>query len=162
MTTAAEEFTRSGAGLSDMFQKASTVTGQMVQIADVLRAASTHVGEIVADYRAARGDFETIVATLRDTVANAQRHASMTERAVDKIGQAAEKLRHAQDAADEYLTKLNEVLTEAHQRFSTNMLKTVGDANKTFHQEVTKSTQVISQIVTDFEDVLSAVNARRQ
>ncbi len=101
MTTAADEFTRSGAGLSDMFQKASTVTGQMVQIADVLRAASTHVGEIVADYRAARGDFETIVATLRDTVASAQRDASMTERAVEKIGQAAEKLRHAQDAADD-------------------------------------------------------------
>ena len=162
MTTAADEFTRSGAGLSDMFQKASTVTGHMVQIADVLRAASTHVGEIVADYRAARGDFETIVATLRDTVASAQRHASMTGQSVDKIGQAAEKLRHAQDAADAYLTKLNEVLAEAHQHFSTHMLKTVGDANKTFHQELTKSTQLISQIVTDFEDVLSAVNGRRR
>lgn len=162
MTTAADEFTRSGAGLTDMFHKASTVSGQMAQIADVLRTASTHVGETVADYRAARGDFETIVATLRDTVASAQRDASMTGQAVDKIGQAAEKLRHAQDATDAYLTKLNEVLAEAHQHFSTHMLKTVGDANKTFHQEVTKSTQVISQIVTDFEDVLSTVNARRQ
>ena len=162
MTTAADEFTRSGAGLSDLFHKASTVTGHMAQIADVLRTASTHVSETVADYRMARGDFETIVATLRDTVTSAQRDASMTGQAVDKIGLAAEKLRHAQDAADAYLTKLNEVLAAAHQQFSTHMLNTVGDANRTFHQEVTKSTQVISQIVTDFEDVLSTVNARRQ
>jgi hypothetical protein len=161
MTTAADEFSRSGTGLSEMFHKASTLTGHMVQISEVLRAASTHVGEIVADYRAARAEFETIVATLRDTVASAQRDASMTGQAVDKIGRAAEKLRHAQDAADSYLTKVNEVLAAAHQQFSTNMLKTVGDANKTFHQEVTKSTRVISQIVTDFEDVLSTVNARR-
>ena len=103
------------AGLSDMFQKASTVTGHMAQIADVLSAASTHVGEIVADYRAARKEFETIVATLRDTVANAQRDASMTGQALDKIGQAAEKLRHAQAAAEAYLTKLNKVLATAHQ-----------------------------------------------
>ena len=84
---------------------------------------------------AAREDFETIVATLRDTVASAQRDASMTGQAVDKIGQAAEKLRHAQDAADAYLTKLNEVLAEAHEHFSTHMLNTVKNANKTFHQE---------------------------
>jgi chromosome segregation ATPase len=162
MTTAADEFTRSGAGLSDMFHKASTVTGQMAQIADVLRTASTHVGETVADYRAARGDFETIVATLRDTVASAQRDASMTGQALDQIGQAAEKLRHAQDAADTYLTKLNEVLAAAHEHFSTHMLKTVGDANKTFHQELTRSTQLISNVAGELDEAISQIPVRRQ
>jgi ABC-type transporter Mla subunit MlaD len=162
MTEAADEFTRSGAGLSDMFHKAGIVTGHMAQVADVLRAASTHVSEIIADYRAARKDFETIVAMLRDTVADAQRHASMTGPALEKIGQAAEKLRHAQDAADAYLTKLNQALVEAHQLFSTNMQKTVREANKTFHQELTHTTQLISAVAADLEDVLSTVNARRQ
>jgi hypothetical protein len=60
------------------------------------------------------------------------------------------------------LTKLNQALAEAHQLFSTNMQKTVREANKTFHQELTHSTQLISNVAADLEDVLSTVNARRQ
>jgi hypothetical protein len=162
MSTAADEFTRTGLGLSDMFQKTGTVTGHMTQIAEVLRKASTHIDETVADYREAREDFQKLVTTLRETVANAQKDASMTEQTVSKIGQAADKLRQAQDAADAYLEKLNEVLAKAHEHFSTHMLETVKRANATFHQELTRSTQLISNVAGELDDALSQIVARPQ
>ena len=147
---------------SDSFCNNTVVYYSYVVLPNRFAITSTHVSEIVADYRAARKDFETIVARLRDTVADAQRHAFMTGPALEKIGQAAEKLRHAQDAADTYLTKLNQALVEAHQLFSTNMQKTVREANKTFHQEITHTTQLISAVAADLEDVLGTVNTRQQ
>lgn len=84
----------------------------------------------------------------------------MTAQTVEKIGQATEKLRHAQDAADAYLARLNGVLAEAHKVFSENMLNTVKKANVAFHQELMNSTQLVSQIAVEFEEVFSAANGK--
>ena len=105
MSGAANEFARTGAGLSEMFQRAGAVAANMTHVAEGLRSSSADIGRIIGDYAEARKDFETIVGVLRATVADAQRDASMNKGVVDRIELAAEKLRECQGEADVYLAK---------------------------------------------------------
>ena len=162
MTTAANEFTRTGATFSEMFQKATLLSGDMMQTAEALRSGSADMARIIADYREARNEFQAIVGTLGETVSTAKRDASMTSELVRRLEQAAEKLQQAQGQADAYLAQLNNVLAEAHTEFRDHMINTVRDVNTQFHQHVTSSTSSLASIIGYLDEALDRIPARKQ
>lgn len=161
MSEAASAFTRSGQGLAETFDRSSALIHQLVQTASTLTTASQQVEAVVADYRAARETFRTVVETLQLTVETARRDASLTSDVVTRIETAAQKLIAAQGEADTYLGKLNGVLAEAHEKFSDGMLMTVDKTNREFHEHLNRSTKLLAGTVAELEGTLIEIKPRR-
>jgi uncharacterized phage infection (PIP) family protein YhgE len=159
MTAAASEFTRTGAQLTDVYQGAQGVSRRLTETSEVLRATSGDIAQIAADYRGARSDFAETVETLRQTIATAQRDASMTTAMVQTIHQAAEKLRTAQGEADAYLQQLNVIFAQAYQHFREQMLETVRGTNTEFHKHLTTSTGQLADVVGLLGDELERIGS---
>lgn len=162
MSSAANEFTRTGTGLSEMFQRANSVAANMTHISEALRSSSADIGRIIGDYAEARSDFETVVGVLRETVETAKRDASMTTEIVRGIEQAVERLHQCQGDADAYLAKLNEVFAEAYEKFSGHMRNTVEKTNTIFHDRLTASTSLLSSAIEQLGDELDRMPQRTQ
>ncbi len=159
MTAAASEFTRTGAQLTGVFEGARGVSRHLTETAEALRATSGDIAQIAADYRGARSDFAETVETLRQTIATAQRDASMTTAIVETIHQATEKLRTAQGEADAYLQQLNVVFTQAYQHFREQMLETVRGTATEFHKHLTTSTGQLADAVELLGDELERIGS---
>jgi archaellum component FlaC len=123
---AAQEIMRSGQGFADIFEKSVALNRDLNETATALAESSKDIGVVVADYRNARETLQGMVDLIRTTAEKA-RDTSLTSDVVARIEIAAEKLIAAQGQADDYLVKLNGVLSGAHGAFSTQMLETVRD-----------------------------------
>jgi hypothetical protein len=102
------------------------------------------MGVVVADYRNARETLQGMVDVMRKVVEATRGDPSVTSDVVIRIEAAAEKLIAAQGQADDYLARLNGVLSDAHSAFSTQMLETVRD----FHENLIR-TPALQQIPDD-------------
>lgn len=151
---AAEQFTGSGQAIADVFDKSQTVARELDQSAKMLRASSSDVQIVVSDYRAARASFADLVDGLRATIDTAKRDASMTSDLVGRLEGAAQKFAAAQGQADDYLSQLNEVLTEAHGSFSTQMLATVHKTNTEFHKHLENSTSLLASTIPELDGTI--------
>jgi hypothetical protein len=138
---AAQEFMRSGQGFAEIFDKSTTLSRDLSETAAALAASSKDIGVVVADYRNARETLQAMVDVMRKVVEASQNDASLTGEVVERIESAAQKLISAQGQADEYLARLNGVLSDAHSAFSTQMLETVRD----FHEHLLRMPEVQEQ-----------------
>ena len=138
---AAQEFMRSGQGFAEIFDKSSTLSRDLSETAAVLAASSKDIGVVVADYRNARETLQSMSDVMRKVVEASKGDASLTGEVVERIEAAAQKLISAQGQADEYLDRLNGVLSDAHSAFSTQMLETVRD----FHEHLLRMPEVQQQ-----------------
>jgi hypothetical protein len=138
---AAQEFMRSGQGFAEIFDKSSALSRDLSETAAALAASSKDIGVVVADYRNARETLQAMVDVMRKVVEASQNDATLTGEVVERIEAAAQKLISAQGQADEYLGRLNGVLSDAHSAFSTQMLETVRD----FHEHLLRMPEVQQQ-----------------
>jgi hypothetical protein len=138
---AAQEFMRSGQGFAEIFDKSSTLSRDLSETAAALAASSKDIGVVVADYRNARETLQSMSEVMRKVVEASKGDASLTGEVVERIEAAAQKLISAQGQADEYLDRLNGVLSDAHSAFSTQMLETVRD----FHEHLLRMPEVQQQ-----------------
>ena len=162
MREAADQFTTAGGALSGVFEQSKSVTSEMVRTASSLSNSAQDVQAVVSDYRQARETFEGIVEALRGTVETAKREVSMTSDLVRSLEGAAQQLRTAQGQADEYLSKVNGALVEAHTSFSTQMLKTVGEANGDFHKQLSTATGMLASTINELDGVVIEFGNRRK
>jgi cell division septum initiation protein DivIVA len=132
---AAQEIMRSGAGFTEIFEKSTTLHGELQETATALAESSKDIGVVVTDYRTARETLDSLIEMMRQTAEAARKDNSLTAETVANIEAAAQKLVSAQGQADDYLAKLSTVLAEAHTNFSTEMLETVRD----FHEHLMKT-----------------------
>jgi hypothetical protein len=124
---AAQEIMRSGQGFADIFEKSVALNRDLNETAAALAESSKDIGVVVGDYRNARETLQGMVNLIRTTAETARGEASLGSDVVARIEIAAEKLIAAQGQADEYLVKLNGVLSGAHGTFSAQMIETVRD-----------------------------------
>lgn len=154
---AAQEIMRSGKGFTEIFDKSSALNKDLNETAAALAASSKDIGVVVSDYRNARDTLQGMVDLIRTTAETAKGDASLTADVVARIEAAAEKLIAAQGQADGYLAKLNSVLSDAHNTFSTQMLETVRDFQE--HLTQTPPTQPMSEEArrrhTEFDRMIS-------
>ncbi len=122
---AAKEIMRSGQGFAEIFEKSSELSCDLSETAAALAASSKDIGVVVSDYRSARETLQSMVDLIRSTAESARDDASVASDVVDRMEASAQKLIAAQGQADEYLSKLNGVLTDVHTAFSKQVLDTV-------------------------------------
>ncbi len=134
---AAQEIMRSGQGFAEIFEKSAVLSRDLTETAAALAASSNDISVVVSDYRNARETLQSMVDLIRSTSDSTRGDAALTADVVARIEAAAQKLIAAQGQADDYLTKLNGVLSEVHTAFSEQMLQTMRE----FHELTRASPQ---------------------
>lgn len=151
---ASKDFAAAGQGVTAALDKSSQITGQLAQAAGSVAAASKGLSGLLADHQAVRDSIAAMVHSMQTIVEQARREASMSGDVISHIEEAATKLVAAQKEADSYLTRVSEVLGEAHQSFSDGMTKAVGEANRDFHQALSDSVKLLREGIQELEDTL--------
>lgn len=154
---AARDFAKAGQGITSTLEKSSGLSIQLTQAANSLTVASTGLGKMFGDYKAARDSILQLVTSLQEIVAQARREASMTSDVIARIEGATAKLVTAQQEADKYLDRVSEVIGEAHESFSAGMTKSVGEANRDFHQALSDSVKLLREGIQELEETLGSV-----
>jgi hypothetical protein len=133
--------------LNDMSDK---LTGSAATLGSVLSATQ----QVLNDQHNVRDAFAALVQDLRDTVSLAKREASMSASLVDSLQAASLRLTEAQRTTETYLQGVSNVLGEAHGAFSQQIMATLRDGNKAFHEELAHATGLLRGAIQDLGDVL--------
>lgn len=133
--------------LNDMSDK---LTGSASTLGSVLTAAQ----QVLNDQRYARESFEALVRDLRETIDLAKREASVSANLVDSLQAASQRLTEAQRSADTYLGGVTDVMAEAHSAFSQQVMSTLREGNKAFHEELAHATGLLKGAIQELGDVL--------
>lgn len=156
---ASGDFARAGQSVSATLDKSTDMAGQLVQAADTVSMASSGLADLFGDYKNARDSMTEQVRSLQKLAEEVRRDASMSGEVLAKIEAAAGKLASAQKDADNYLSKISEVIGVAHQSFSEGMTRAVGEANREFHQALTDSVKLLREGIHELESTLDAATS---
>lgn len=156
---AAKDFAKAGQGVTSTLDKSAAVASQLTQAAGSVAAASTGLSGMLGDYKASRDSMIGMVGSLQLLVEQVRRDASMSGDVISRIESATEKLVAAQKEADSYLSRVSEVIGEAHESFSEGMTKAVGEANREFHQALSDSVKLLREGIQELESTLDAATS---
>lgn len=156
---ATKDFALAGQEVVSTLDKSAAVAGQLIKAADNVSVASAGLGSMFADYQTARDSMIVQVKSLHSLAEQIRRDASMSGDVLEKIGAATAKLVAAQRDADDYLSKISEVIGVAHQSFSEGMTKAVGEANREFHQALSDSVRLLREGIHELESTLDAATS---
>lgn len=156
---ASGDFARAGQSVAATLENSSSMAGQLVQAADTVSAASNGLAELFGDYKSARDAMIEQVRSLQVLAEEVRRDASMSGEVLAKIEAATGKLVSAQKDADNYLSKISEVIGVAHQSFTEGMSRAVGEANRDFHQALSDSVKLLREGIHELESTLDAATS---
>ncbi|MDD0838753.1 anti-phage ZorAB system protein ZorA [Curvibacter sp. HBC61] len=142
-----ERMKASSDGLNDMADKLSGS-------ATTLSTALTVTQQVLGDQTVVRDALKSLVGDLRETVELAKREASMSSGLVDSLQAASIRLTEAQRTTETYLQGVTDVLGEAHGAFAQQMMATMREGNKAFHEELAHATGLLKGAIQDLGDVL--------
>jgi hypothetical protein len=156
---ATRDFALAGQEVVSTLDKSAAVAAQLIKAADNVSVASAGLGSMFADYQTARDSMIMQVKSLHLLADQVRRDASMSGEVLEKIGAATEKLVAAQRDADDYLSKISDVIGVAHQSFSEGMTRAVGEANREFHQALSDSVRLLREGIHELESTLDAATS---
>ena len=78
-----------------------------------------------------------------------------------RLEAAAQKLVAAQGQADEYLSKVTEVLKQGHSTFTYQMAESLRRANGDFHEHLSKSTSLLASTIAELDGTIIEFSPRR-
>lgn len=134
-------------GLNDMADKLS---GSAATLGTALVATQ----QVLGDQRSVRDALASLVNDLRETIELAKREASMSSSLVDNLQVASQRLTEAQRTTEAYLQGVTDVLGEAHGAFAQQMMATMREGNKAFHEELAQATGLLKGAIQELGDVL--------
>lgn len=153
---ASRDFARAGQSVSSTMEKSAAVAAQMLQAADTVSSASNGLGDLFGDYQSSRDAMLAQMHALQLLAEQVRRDASMSGEVLEKIELATAGLVNAQKDADSYLSKISDVISVAHQSFSEGMTRSVGEANREFHQALSDSVKLLREGIHELESTLDA------
>jgi Mg2+ and Co2+ transporter CorA len=156
---ASRDFAQAGQSVSATLDKSALVADQLVQAAGSVVAASSGLGEMFGDYKAAREAMVEQVRSLQLLAEQVRRDASMSGEVLARIESATGKLIAAQKDADDYLSRISDVIAVAHQSFSEGMTRAVGEANREFHLALSDSVKLLREGIHELESTLDAATS---
>lgn len=153
---ASRDFARAGQSVTLVMDKSAGVAAQLLDAAGTVSAASTGLGDLFGDYQTSRDAMLAQMRTLQLLAEQVRRDASMSGDVLEKIESATAGLVTAQKDADNYLSKISDVISVAHQSFSEGMARAVGEANREFHQALSDSVKLLREGIHELESTLDA------
>jgi uncharacterized phage infection (PIP) family protein YhgE len=157
---AAGDFAKAGENVTASINGASGAIDRIQTATHSLSSAMSGAIEVLDEYKKSRDVFAMMVADLKSTIQNAKKEAFMTSELVEKLQGAASQLAAAEKQADDYLGRVNEVLTKAHASFAENIERTLNQGNSRFHVELAKAVDLLAGAIRDLENAIELVPAR--
>jgi hypothetical protein len=141
-------------GLSNVADKMNTASSSLTSS---LQATQ----KILADQQQVRDSLTSMVRELNALIEGSKREASLSAKLVDGLTAASNKLVEAQRNAEGYLEGVSAVLGEAHSAFAQQLMTTLREGNKAFHEELAQATGLLKGAIQDLGDVLDSLPASR-
>lgn len=151
---AARDFAKAGQGVTTTLDKSTELAGQLSQAAGSVSAASKGLSSMLGDYQSSRDAMLEQASALQSLAEQIRKDASMSGDVISRIESATQKLVAAQQDADKYLSKVSDVIGVAHQSFSEGMTRSVGEANREFHQALSDSVKLLREGIQELESTL--------
>ncbi|MEK6750353.1 MAG: anti-phage ZorAB system protein ZorA [Pseudomonadota bacterium] len=160
LVIAADDFAKAGQGVAGTMNASADATEKIQSSAQSLSSTTAAVQQMFADYRRTSDALAAMLAELKATVEAAKREAGMTTQLVSQLKAAAEQLGQAQQQADSYLQGINRVLTETHQSFANEVVKTLKEGNSQFQRELSQAVGLLHGSIQDLGEVLEDLPSR--
>lgn len=164
LSGAATEFAKAGQGVVGTLDKSKVVADQLSQASGAITSVSTGLAGVLSDYKSTRESMVELVGSMKSIIEQARKEASMSDDVLKRIEGATSKLIAAQHEADTYITKITEVIKTSHSEFTSGMTKSlndlntgitrvVGDANSSFHHDLTAAVGILKSNLDDIGGV---------
>lgn len=157
---ASNDFAKAGQSVAATVQGASGAMDKIQSATQNLSSAMHGTIEVLDDYKKSRDAFAMMVADLRATIQSASKEASITAELVRQLEAAALQLGKAEKLSQDYLSGVNEVLTQTHEAFAANLERTLNHGNARFHIELSKAVDLLAAGIRDLENAIELVPAR--
>lgn len=158
---AATRFAEAGGHVGDVMDKAATVGGKLAEVSGGLTAGSAGLQEALRDYRGHREAHAQIVSELRAVIESAREQSLLSDAALRRIEESAEKLGAAQTSANEYLEGVSDVIGNAMESLRDGVSKAIGKATTDYQQQLSKAVGLIKDAIQEFESAISSFSPRR-
>lgn len=156
---ASKDFARASQLVTAIMDKFELVASQLLGAADTVSAASSGLSKLFGDYQGTRDVMIEQMHSLQALAEQIRREASLSGEVSGRIEAATARLVAAQKDADSYLSRISEVIGVAHQSFSEGMTRTVGQANREFHQALSDSVKLLREGIHELESTLDAATS---
>lgn len=159
---AASSFAEAGKHVAATLEGSAKVAGEVRLAADALQGTAQAAAQMLGNYDDAHEAFARLVSDLKTTVDRAKREASLSAELTDRLEAAARQLSQAQHQADAYLEGVSKVLHHAHQAFAESVERTLREANRQFHGELSQAVGLLSGAIVDLGDTVETLSSQRR
>jgi ABC-type transporter Mla subunit MlaD len=158
---AASSFAEAGKHVASTLEGSAKVAEDVRLAADSLKDTAKAAEQMLGNYDNAHEAFAQLVSDLRITIDRAKREASLSAELTDRLESAARKLSQAQHQADAYLEGVSKVLHHSHQAFAESVERTLREANRQFHGELSQAVGLLSGAIVDLGDTVETLSSHR-
>ena len=163
---AANDFAQAGNGVSNTLEKSHEVAKGLREASVSLTTVSSGLSGVLDDYKLARSSMADLVDSMKVIVEQARKEANLTTDILLKFDNATQKLIAAQKEADEYLTKITDIISASHKEFTDGMslssevfnkdiTKVIGETNKAFQTNLTEATKTLKEAIGGYSEVFN-------
>jgi ABC-type transporter Mla subunit MlaD len=161
LDTAATNFASAGDRVTGALDQASRISNKFAELSGALTAGAGALHDALRDYKAQREATASLLDNVRTTIEMAGKEASLTGDVLQRIESSTNKLSQAQQAADEYLDGISEVLAVSSTSFQNEVVSTLGKANYAFQEKLNSAINLLSSAVQELEVTLGSLAPRK-
>ena len=157
---AANSFADAGKHVAATLEDSAKVAEEVRLAADALQGTAQAAAQMLGNYDDAHEAFARLASDLKTTIERAKREASLSAELTDSLEAAARKLSQAQYQADAYLEGVSKVLHQSHQAFAESVERTLREANRQFHGELSQAVGLLSGAIADLGDTVETLSGQ--
>ena len=152
------EFNNAGQNVLNTLQKSVQLTNDLAKTSGDIATVSQAFTGVSGSYKETTEKMSHLVNQMNQIVETAQREAGATSQIVSTIERASQTLVEAQYNADQYLQRVNHIITEAHGRFTEGMTRAVDEANRSFHESINTAVNMLSGSIQSLSITIDELN----
>jgi hypothetical protein len=161
LDAAATNFASAGDRVTEALDQAARISNKFTELSGALTAGAGALHDALRDYKAQREATASLLDNVRTTIESAGKEASLTEDVLQRIEISTNKLSQAQQAADEYLDGISDVLAESSSSFQKEVVSTLGKVNYAFQEKLSSAVGLLSTAVQELEVTLGSLAPRK-
>lgn len=159
---AAGSFAEAGRHVSATVEASARTAEEVRLAADSLKESAQAAQQMLGNYDDAHEAFARLVTDLKITIDRAKRDACISADLTDRMEAAARKLVQAQHQAEVYLEGVSKVLHQSHQAFAESIERTLREANRQFHGELSQAVGLLSGAIVDLGDTVETLSGQQR
>jgi len=159
---AASSFADAGKHVASTIEESSKVAKDIRHASDSMRETANAAQQMLGNYDNAHEAFALLVTDLKVVIDRAKREAGLSAELTDRLESAARILGQAQHQADAYLEGVSKVLHHSHRVFAESIERTLREANRQFHGELSQAVGLLSGAIVDLGDTVETLSGQRR